>query len=307
MSSTSTETSPYVAFRDELIGAGLLVPSGVPGLFGRNHVFESVIDAIVAAAVRAAADLEPQRYRFPPLLPRAIFEQTDYLRSFPNLIGSIHSFRGGDREHAALIGALESGADWSVGLSATDVVLLPACCYPVYPMNSGRVPDGGRTFDVMGQVFRHEPSDDPARMQSFRMQEFIRLGSPDEALTFRDNWIERCTGVLRSFGLPVEPVVANDPFFGRMGKMLAANQKDDELKFEITVPICSEEKPTAIASSNYHLDHFGLPFGIQTADGEVAHSACVGFGLERVTLALFRHLGLDPASWPSATREALWP
>src|SRR5919107_767922 len=103
MSSTSTETSPYFAFRDELIEAGLLVPSGVPGLFGRNHVIESVIDAIVAAAVRTAADLDPQRYRFPPLLPRTVFEHTDYLKSFPNLIGSIHSFTGGDREHAKLI------------------------------------------------------------------------------------------------------------------------------------------------------------------------------------------------------------
>ena len=54
------------------------------------------------------------------------------------------------------------------------------------------------------------------------------------------------------------------------------------------MPITSAEKPTAVVSTNYHLDHFGVPFGIKTADGAVAHSACVGFGLERIALALFK-------------------
>ena len=40
------------------------------------------------------------------------------------------------------------------------------------------------------------------------------------------------------------------------------------------------------------------------ADGEVAHSACVGFGMERIALALFRTHGLDPATWPVSVRAA---
>ena len=70
-------------------------------------------------------------------------------------------------------------------------------------------------------------------------------------------------------------------------------------------PITSDEKPTAITSSNYHLDHFGVAFGINTADGEVAHTACVGFGLERTALALFRTHGMDPDAWPSEARSIL--
>ena len=35
----------------------------------------------------------------------------------------------------------------------------------------------------------------------------------------------------------------------------------------------------------------------------VAHTACVGFGLERITLALLRHHGLDLAAWPEAVRD----
>jgi hypothetical protein len=34
-------------------------------------------------------------------------------------------------------------------------------------------------------------------------------------------------------------------------------------------------------------------------------SGCVGFGLERTTLALYRRHGFNRAAWPEPTREAL--
>jgi hypothetical protein len=37
----------------------------------------------------------------------------------------------------------------------------------------------------------------------------------------------------------------------------------------------------------------------------VAHSACVGFGLERVALALFKRHGLDVGDWPREVRDVL--
>jgi hypothetical protein len=43
------------------------------------------------------------------------------------------------------------------------------------------------------------------------------------------------------------------------------------------------------------------------ADGSDAHTACLGFGLERITLALLKTHGLDPAAWPADTRDALAP
>ena len=62
---------------------------------------------------------------------------------------------------------------------------------------------------------------------------------------------------------------------------------------------------SAISSANYHEDHFGLPFDLRTPDGEIAHSACFGFGLERITLALFATHGMDVANWPAGVRSAL--
>ena len=87
--------------------------------------------------------------------------------------------------------------------------------------------------------------------------------------------------------------------------MMAAAQKEQDLKYELVVPVANPDKPTAVASCNQHLDHFGHAFGIETADGKPAHSACVGFGLERVALALFRVHGFDTAQWPAAVRQVL--
>jgi seryl-tRNA synthetase len=185
-------------------------------------------------------------------------------------------------------------------------MMVPAGCYPLYPTAAGStLPAGGRRFDTEGFIFRHEPSKDPARMQIFRQREYVRLGTPEQALEHRNFWLEKGQEILKSVGLAVEKVVANDPFFGRGGKVQKAIQIEQVLKWELVYPICSVEKPTAIASCNYHLDTFGTCFDIKTADGEAAHSACVGFGLERIALALFKTHGLKLASWPREVRHVL--
>jgi seryl-tRNA synthetase len=296
---------PYAEFRDALIAAGHLVPTAVDGVFGRSHGFEQVVGGIDRAVAAAGADLGATEIAFPPVLSRATIERTDYLRAFPNLLGAVHGFEGGDAEHRALLDTLESGGSWAGDFALTDVVLSPATCYPLYPMSTGALPPGGRTYTVTGWCFRHEPSPDPARMQSFRQREFVHLGDPQSAERFRDDWIERGLDLLRSFALPIEAVVANDPFFGRSGRLLVAGQLAEALKYELVSPICSVDKPTAIASSNCHRDHFGAPFGITTADGAVAHTACVGFGLERITLALLHTHGLDLDAWPDNVQSRL--
>ena len=307
---TMTERSPLeeaASFRDQLVAAGVLLSMGSDGIYGRSTAFESVVDGLLDLLARTTAGMGAQRVRFPPVMPRHVFERTDYLKSFPDLTGSIHSFTGSDRDHAKLLAAAEAGDDWSAHLTPSDAMLVPAVCHPLYPTQRGVLPEGGRLFDVMGWSFRHEPSPDPARMQSFRIQEYVFLGDPDAAQAHRDGWIDRGLEVLGGLGLDVRAEVANDPFFGRLGTMLANNQVDEELKYEVVTTVGSEAKPTAIMSSNCHRDHFTDVFDIEGHDGSLAHSACVGFGIERCTLGLFRAHGMDPASWPAPVRAKLWP
>lgn len=293
---------------DRLIAEEILIETGVDGLYGRSGKFEDVLNRFDALISRFGDDQQAEIIRFPPGMNRALFEKSGYLKSFPNLAGTIHSFTGTDKDHANLLARLEGGEDWTQEQQATDVVLAPAACYPLYPTvaRRGPLPAQGRVYDLNSYCFRREPSKDPARMQMFRMREYVRIGTPEQVVAFRAMWMERGQKLIETLQLPFTVDVANDPFFGRAGRMMASSQRDQGLKFELLVPIESVEKPTACLSFNYHQDHFGATWGIRTAEDDVAHTACVGFGMERVTLALFKHHGLNTTQWPDGVRKALW-
>ncbi|WP_418939781.1 amino acid--[acyl-carrier-protein] ligase [Paraburkholderia bryophila] len=295
-------------FRDALVEAGLLISTGVRGLFGRSGQFERVVEALDALITRLGADQQAEVLRFPPAMSRPEFEHSEYLKGFPQLAGTVHSFCGGEQEHQRVLQCLEHQEDWTEHQKPTYVVLTPAACYPVYPVvaQRGPLPEQGRIVDVFSYCFRHEPSLDPTRMQLFRMREYIRLGTPEQIMAFRSEWIERGTRMIDLLELPNNIDLANDPFFGRGGKIVARSQREQNLKFELLIPIESAEKPTACLSFNYHMDHFGLLWGIKTHNAELAHTGCVGFGLERLTLGLFKHHGLDIDTWPKTVRDALW-
>ena len=304
---SDASTDGKAAYLDALLGAGLLIDSGVPGVYGRSGMFEDVItrfEALITTLGEGAAEV----IRFPPGMNRAHFARSGYMKSFPQLAGAVHSFCGDSHDHNDLLQAIEGGQDWTGGLTGTEVVLTPATCYPLYPAVAARgaLPADGGLYDLQSYCFRHEPSNDPARMQLFRQREYVRIGSPDQVLEFRQTWLQRGQQLINRVALPYQLEIASDPFFGRGGKLMAMAQREQQLKFELLVPITSIEQPTACLSFNYHQDHFGQTWDIATHDGEVAHTACVGFGLERIALGLFKHHGLDVKTWPAGVREALW-
>ena len=295
------------ALYDGLVENGLIIPVGVPGVFGRNAVFEDVLHAVDAYITRVAVEVGAERMLFPPTIDRQVLEKSEFLDSFPQLAGTVFSFPGNDRTHAELSKRVHAREPWGDLQAMTDVVLSPAACYPVYPSCSGTLPIEGRLIDMQNWVFRHEPSREPTRMQAFRVRELVRAATPEIVLEWRDMWLQRGLDVMQSFGLPAASSVANDPFFGRGGRMLAATQREKQLKFEVTVPVISEAEPTALCSFNWHQDHFARVFDIKTHDGQVANTACLGFGLERVCMALFQHHGFDPDDWPQPVLRTLWP
>jgi seryl-tRNA synthetase len=307
MSDFRPGTADQVAFLAELIDRGLLLDSGVPGVYGRNGEFEDVRTRVGELVSEAASAEAPERLHFPPILPRRDLETVGYLKSFPHLAGSIFAFEGSEAQAGEQYDLACRHEDWSGFQSMTDLVLTPAACYPVYPAVAarGRLPEGGVTVDAGGAyVFRHEPSGDPARLQMFHQREIVRIGEPEAVGAWRERWRERAVELLRGLGLDARLEVATDPFFGRSGRMLAASQREQELKFEVLVPIAGDQ-PTAVASFNYHQDHFASAYAIELADGSGAHSACLGFGLERIALALYSAHGLDQGSWPQEIRARL--
>ena len=302
-------TAEQAAFLRDLLASGLLVDTGVPGVYGQNETFDHVRVGFTDAVARAGAPDNAEPMRFPPLLSRYQLEKNGYLGSFPHLAGTVFSFDGSEAQALEQEGRAARHEDWSEFQSMTELVVLPAACYPVYPeiAKRGTLPRSGAIVDTGSQwVFRHEASDDPARMQSFHMYEFVRIGAPEDVVAFRNTWLERTESLFERLGLHATSEIAADPFFGRVGRMLAANQRDQELKFELVALIGGPE-PTAIATFNFHQDHCTSVYDISIEGAGPVQTGCVAFGIERCTLALFRAHGLDVDAWPAEVRAELWP
>jgi seryl-tRNA synthetase len=285
----------------------LFLRTGVAGVYARTGHYEAVVEAL-ARLISSIRPADAEVLRFPPVMSRAHIERHGYLKSFPNLLGTVSCLCGDERHVRGVVQRfVEDGEPWTGALEASDLVLAPAACYPVYPLVAARgpVPASGLTFDVAADCFRREPSDDIDRLQSFRMREFVRIGDPAQIAAFRSEWIERATALADRLGLTYRVDLASDPFFGRGGQLAAVSQIEQALKFELLVPVRSAETPTACMSFNYHQDHFGLTWDLKTETGEPAHTGCVAFGMDRLAVALFATHGLDVAAWPPDLRTAL--
>jgi len=288
------------------IAAALFRPLGADGVYARTALYEDIIEQL-AAFVSRQRDERAEVLRFPPVMSRRQLEKSGYLKSFPNLLGCVCALHGSESVIRSAADRHESGGDWTTSLAASDLVLSPAACYPLYPLvaSRGRLPAGGLIFDVAADCFRREPSRSLDRLQTFRMREFVRIGRAEEITAFRDGWMARARQLADELALPYSVDVANDPFFGRVGQIMAVSQIQQSLKFELLIPYHASAKPTACMSFNYHRDHFGQVWGLQDNRDELAHTGCVAFGMDRLAVALFANHGLDVARWPASARRAL--
>lgn len=283
----------------------LFTPMNVDGVYGRTGAYEDVVEGLQAYV----STLRPQgaeRFRFPPVVSRALIEASGYLKSFPHLLGCVCSLGTDVRRVSEAVARFQAGGTWVDSAQASELVLAPAACYPIYPIAARRGPIAETLlFDVACDCFRREPSKDIDRLQSFRMREFVAIGRPDQISDFRDQWMARAPEIAGDLGLTHAIDAASDPFFGREGQMVGRFQVANALKFEMLIPVRSTSQPTACMSFNCHRDHFGVTWGMKTADGEPAHTACVAFGVDRLAVALFAQHGVETRDWPAGVRAKL--
>ena len=288
------------------LAQALLLPSGIDGVYARTGVFEDVVNGL-AAFISRYREPDTEVLRFPPVMSRRQLETSGYLKSFPHFLGCVCCLSGSEAQIGNSIARYEAGETWTDDLAAADLVLTPAACYPVYPIaaSRGEVPAKGLKFDVASDCFRREPSSDLDRLQSFRMREYVCVGTAEQIDNFRKRWMTRAQDIAGQLGLQYRFDHASDAFFGRGGKLMAMSQIEQALKFELLVPIRSAEQPTACMSFNYHQDHFGGVWNLRNSAGQVMHTGCVAFGMDRLALAIFATHGLGTTNWPEATRKAL--
>ena len=301
-------TSAAEAANDPLshLAPALFRSMAVDGVYARTALYVHAVERLEAYITRLR-EPEAEVMRFPPVMSRKQLEKSGYLKSFPNLLGCVCALHGSEASIRAAADRHETGGDWTEALSSSDLVLSPAACYPVYPIAAarGQLPAAGWQFDIEADVFRHEPSKSLDRLQSFRMREFVKIGSPDQIVEYRERWLARAPQIAADLSLPYTLDVANDPFFGRVGQIMAVSQRQQALKFEMLIPYYAKATPTACMSFNYHREHFGVVWNMRDERGEPAHTSCVAFGIDRLAVAMFANHGVDLDRWPTMTRQAL--
>jgi seryl-tRNA synthetase len=267
------------------MGTGAFLPTSAPGVYLTAGHVEAVIDGL-RSALPTLADPEVTRsMRTPPVIARSTIEKAGYFESFPHLLGHVSTLADAN------------------AVTGSDLVLLPAGCYCVYPMFEGVRLTGPTELSIEATCFRQETTTETGRLRSFRMHEFVHLGTAAQCRAWRDTFLARAGDWVAELGLTAEKVVASDPFFGG-ARLLRMLQVEEELKIELATAV-GPGQTQAIASGNCHKDHFGRIFAISDHEGAVAHSACVAFGYERLALALLHHHGEDPAHWPERIRRTL--
>lgn len=287
----------------KLIEHGWLTRPNAPGVTGFTGSFEAVIEglqAIISATEDVAAD---ETLNFPPVIARSVIDTTEYAESFPHLLGTIKTLD--EAQAAEYLHAVAEGAPEDDLREVSDVVIVPATCYSLYPLVAGAGPvPAGRTYSVMGNCFRAEASTELGRLRSFRMREFVHFGDIDATTAWRDRRADVAVAIFERLGMTTEKELASDPFFRPLKRVMEPSQIEQQLKYEIVAPL-GEGRRIAIASANLHKDHLCQRFEIRDASGAIATSACAAFGMERIVLALIAHHGLGLDAWPAAVATEL--
>ena len=213
-----------------------------------------------------------------PVIPVAALSRAGYLTSFPG--------------RAVTVGD---------GTGAGDLALPPAACLHCYADLADRKLDGSpMLFALRNRCARGDETLDAehGRLREFSMREIVVVGTAEEADRARRALMRRTQTYLTRLDLSATIEIATDPFHIAADRGKLAVQRLRALKYELRLPLAGET--IAVASFNYHEDHFGRVFGISLPDGSPAHTACVAFGLERWELALRAQREDDSAAARSA-------
>lgn len=129
------------------------------------------------------------------------------------------------------------------------------------------------------------------RLLDFTMREIIFIGSEKYVLSKRNEYMEKGKQLINRLQLDGNITVSNDPFFKKEDESKAAFQKKFKLKYELNLKNTDNGHEVAVASFNYHNINFSKAYNISLADGRLAHTACIAFGLERLAFTYITQVG----------------
>ncbi|MFC4908265.1 hypothetical protein [Actinomadura gamaensis] len=308
--------APRPGVYDVLLERGVAVETGE----GQVALAEPVLTLMdrLDARVRdlVVREFGAREYRYPTLLPTAVLGRCGYYRSFPQLMMFVSRLHEDVDDYRAFLDDLSDGRKLTEALRGhsgdPDLSLPPTMClYTYHQFADGPLDASAPVVTSRGKSFRFESRYRRSleRLWDFTIRETVFLGPRDVVLERRRRLMERAFALMDELDLGGRCEVANDPFFVDAATAQRAwSQQMLELKYELRLPV-ADGRDVSVASFNFHDTFFAGSFGIAPAgpDDGAVHTACAGFGLERLAYAFVCRHGPDPAAWPGGLGEGLTP
>lgn len=285
------------------------VGAGAVSLAGPALALHRALDRLFARAY--AAEFGTAARSFPASMPAELLHACGYFDSHPNMstfathlvedLDVIEAFREANEETETFVPPPPAS------FAPPEVCLVPAACFPCYPTYAGRtLEEEGVALSWQGRIFREESRNATglSRLREFGVRELVFVGTEPFVRAARRRALELVDALFRRCELSFAIATASDPFFATVAAAKTFWQQSQEVKHEILVPYAADQT-VAAGSVNYHENFFGRRFAIAARDGELAHTACVGIGIERLMLAVYAQHGFAPANWPDVLGGAL--
>jgi seryl-tRNA synthetase len=243
-----------------------------------------------------AGEFGAEERHYPVMVPSEVLAEVGYFGHFPqhitfcsHLPGSLPVLQEVAAQPETLLERLEEPRH----------VLTPAVCLPCYRQQRGAVIDNVLTLTMQNHVFRYEGTNfrPLSRGWDFTVRDIVFFGGYDDLSRLRREVMQRAIELCRELDLEVTIELANDPFFLDTSRDKAVYQRMGEVKYELLFPIPHRGEFLAASSFNLHRDFYTSVYGTRRANGELAESACMGFGVERWVYGFLTQKGLDPEAW----------
>jgi len=295
---------------DELVARGWVVPLGLGQVALRGLALELLEFLDERFVRRIAGPANARREYYPGVMATDRLNRTNHFSSFPEHVQFVTHLREDLDVLDQFAHELREAGGWTPAIlgklprpMASPVIALnPAVCYHCYAsVENSQLPGDGFVVTARSRCHRYESGNHRtlARLLDFTMREVIYVGRPDFVKQERERSIALVRALVEDWGLAAWLETANDPFFTNDFEVKAAFQRQNDMKYELRLPLASGS--LAAASSNFHSVTFGKAFNI-TSRNRPACTGCTAFGLERWIYGVFSQCGLDPAAWPAGLR-----
>ncbi len=274
------------------------------GLFVWREPLSLVIQFLDDTIVdRFATAFDAKAERYPNVIEINELGKTNHLSSFPehlhfvshldSRLSVLDSYAQQSKE------GVEKQAPEQLALNKANLVHNPSTCYHCYSAYKNTAFSEDTAYTAVTACHRYEGANhsDLGRLMEFSLREVIFIGSPDYVRKTRAKTLELMEDFAKDWKLGGSLQSENDPFFTSDFKVKAQHQRKMKMKYEYRAKIPGAATDLAIMSSNLHGLVFTKAFNLKSTSGPL-HTGCLGFGVERLAIALIAQHGSQPENWP---------